>query len=264
MSSHITVTILGSGTSHGVPMIGCDCPVCQSTDPRDNRTRCSALIQTPEASILIDTSPDLRQQALREKLIRVDAVLLTHAHADHIMGFDDLRRFCDLLTHNLPVYGSAQTMEAVKQIFPYGFSPATRILGYVAVDGYVIDTSSFTIGGLLITPLPVLHGRMLNTAYLFSRNGRKLFAYVTDCNFISDEIFELIRNVEVLVIDGVRERSHTTHFNVKEAIQAAQKIAPQMAYLTHQAHDKSHAQRTAEMPPGISVAYDGMKITFPW
>ena len=259
----LKVTILGSGTSQGVPMIGCNCPVCLSPDPRDKRTRCSIVIQTPAASILVDTPPDLRMQALRENLTRVDIVLMTHHHADHLMGFDDLRRFCDILGTDLPVYASETTLSAIKKIFPYAFLNPP-IAGYVRVQGIVVSDKPFEYGGLQITPLPVLHGRLTNTAYLFTRNGRKLFAYLTDCNSIPPAVLELIRGVEVLVIDGVREKAHTTHFNVEGAVAASREIGALQSYLTHQAHDKTHAQRTSEMPERIGVAYDGQVIELPW
>ncbi len=244
-------------------MIGCDCPVCLSKDPRDKRTRCSIYVQTPLGSILVDTPPDLRTQALREGLSRVDAVFMTHPHADHLMGFDDLRRFCDILGHDLPVYASAETMVAIRSIFPYAFSDMP-FPGYVRVHGHVILNEPFQVAGLDITPLPVIHGALTNTAYLFSRKGRKLFAYVTDCNAIPPGIIELLKGVEVLVIDGVRERIHSTHFNVEGAIEASRLIGAKQTFLTHQAHDKTHAQRSSEMPKGVGVAYDGQQLEFPW
>ncbi len=264
MSGNITVTVLGSGTSHGVPMIGCKCPVCLSTDPRDNRTRCSICVQTPLASILVDSPPDLRVQALRENIQRVDCVLFTHAHADHIMGFDDLRRFCDILGSEMPIYGSSFTIESIRTIFPYAFRPSPYIAGYVRILEHIVDSKPFDFGGLHITPLPVPHGAVINTAYLFSRKGKNLLAYMTDCNKIPDPVFELLNGLDTLIIDGTREKSHTSHFNVEGAIAASKIIKPQKTYLTHQAHDKSHAQRSAELPPNIEVAYDGLKIVLPW
>jgi phosphoribosyl 1,2-cyclic phosphate phosphodiesterase len=257
----LTVTVLGSGTSQGVPMIGCHCPVCRSTDPRDSRTRSSIYLETPEARILVDTTPDLRQQALREKLDRLDAVLFTHPHADHIMGFDDLRRFCEIRGGPLPIYGSAQTLEQIERIFFYAFNPKKTVPGYVHVNPHVV-TSTFSLGGLEITPLPVPHGAILTNGYLFEREGRKWLAYLSDCAAVPDPIRELIAGVDVLIIDGLRDKEHPTHLNVRGAVAAAQAIGPKKTYLTHQTHDKFHAERARELPPGIDVSYDGMKLEF--
>jgi phosphoribosyl 1,2-cyclic phosphate phosphodiesterase len=257
----MNVTILGSGTSQGVPMIGCTCAVCQSTDPRDNRTRSSIFVQTPSVRLLVDTPPELRVQALREKLDHVDAVLFTHAHADHIMGFDDLRRFCDLLGGPMPIYGSAQALAGIERIFYYAFNPKTAVAGYVHVTPHPIS-GPFELGELTITPLPVPHGAITAEGYLFSRGPRRLLAYLSDCQAVPAAIVELVRGVEVLIIDGLRERPHPTHLNVSGALEAIRAVAPKQAYLAHQTHDATHAQREAILPPGVGVIYDGMKLAF--
>ena len=258
------MTVLGSGTSQGVPMIGCRCPVCLSTDPRDQRSRSSIYLETPEARILVDTTPDLRQQSLREGLDHLDAVLFTHAHADHIMGFDDLRRFCELQGGGpLPIYGSAETLGGVERIFYYAFNPKKMIPGYVNVTPRVVSTP-FILGGLEITPLPVPHGAVMTNGYLFSRAGKKCLAYLSDCAAVPETVRELIRGVDALIIDGLRERDHPTHLTVRGAIEAAQAIGTRQAFLTHLTHEKSHVDRTAQMPPGIGVAYDGMKLEWDW
>ena len=258
-SSKLTVTILGSGTSQGVPMIGCTCPVCQSTDPRDKRTRSSIFLRTPTASLLVDTTPELRLQAVREKLDHVDAVLFTHAHADHIMGFDDLRRFCDLLGGPLPIYGAPETLKQVERIFYYAFNPKTTVPGYVQVTPHPV-TAPFELGGLAITPLEVPHGAIVATGFLFSRDGRDLLAYLSDCQAVPAPVAERIHGVEVLIIDGLREKPHPTHLNVSGALEAIRVIAPRRAFLAHQTHDASHAAREAALPPGVGVVYDGMKL----
>lgn len=255
------VTILGSGTSQGVPMIGCACPVCQSEDPRDRRTRSSIFLRTPAVRLLVDTAPELRVQALREKLDHVDAVLFTHAHADHIMGFDDLRRFCDLLGGPMPIYGSAEALAGIERIFYYAFNPRTAVAGYVHVTPHPVK-GPFQLGELTITPLPVPHGAITAEGYLFAQGGRRLLAYLSDCQAVPPAVAELTRGVDVLVIDGLRERPHPTHLNVSGALEAIRAIAPKQAYLAHQTHDATHAEREAGLPPGVGVIYDGMTIEF--
>jgi phosphoribosyl 1,2-cyclic phosphate phosphodiesterase len=259
--ARMIVTILGSGTSQGVPMIACNCPVCQSTDPRDKRTRSAIFVRTPTVRLLVDSPPDLRQQALREKIDYVDAVLFTHAHADHIMGFDDLRRFCDLLGGPMPIYGSAEALAGIEHIFYYAFKPKKTVPGYVHVAPHPV-TGPFELGELTITPLPVPHGAIMAEGYLFSHGGRKLLAYLSDCQAVPPAMEDTVRGVEVLVIDGLRERPHPTHLNVAGALEAIRTIAPRQAYLAHQAHDATHADREAGLPPGVGVIYDGMKIEF--
>jgi phosphoribosyl 1,2-cyclic phosphate phosphodiesterase len=255
----LRVTILGSGTSQGVPMIGCPCAVCASTDPRDRRTRSSIFVETPEARLLVDATPELRVQALREKLDRVDAVLFTHAHADHIMGFDDLRRFCDLRGGALPIYGSPETLQQLERIFYYAFNPKKSVPGYVEVTPHAV-TASFELGGLTITPLPVPHGAVSTYGYLFSHGARRLFAYLSDCQSLPPPVAETMRGVEVLVIDGLRDLPHPTHLSVSGAIEAARAVGAGHTYLTHQTHDKAHAERERGLPAGVGLAYDGMRL----
>jgi phosphoribosyl 1,2-cyclic phosphate phosphodiesterase len=263
--SKIAVTVLGSGTSQGVPMIGCKCPVCLSTDPRDKRTRSSLYLETPEAKILVDTAPDMRQQALREGLDHLDAVLFTHAHADHIMGFDDLRRFCEMQGGPLPIYGSAETLGGVERIFFYAFNPKKTVPGYVHVIPHVV-ADIFTLGGLDITPLPVPHGAMTTSGYLFARGGKKLLAYLSDCASVPEAVRARIEGVDVLIIDGLREKAHPTHLNIDGAIAASKAIRPRQTYITHLTHEKSHADRIAQLAPhgNIAVSYDGMKLEWGW
>jgi phosphoribosyl 1,2-cyclic phosphate phosphodiesterase len=242
-------------------MIGCKCTVCKSTDPRDKRTRSSIFVETPSAKILVDTTPELRIQALREGVDHVDAVLFTHPHADHIMGFDDLRRFCDIQGGALDIYGSAKTLEQVERIFFYAFNPAKKVPGYVHVIPHTI-TGPFELGGIEIAPLPVPHGAVDTTGFLFSHAGRKLLAYLSDCSAVPEPVRDLISEVEVLIIDGIREKPHPTHLNVSGALEAIQAIHPRQAYLTHQAHDSTHADRERLLPAGVGVTYDGMKLEF--
>ncbi len=260
-NSRWSVTVLGSGTSQGVPMIGCRCAVCQSTDPRDKRTRSSIFVSTPQAQILVDTTPDLRQQALREGLDHLDAVLFTHPHADHLMGFDDLRRFCEMQRGALPIYGSEPTLAQIERTFPYAFNPKTQIPGYVNVVPHIIS-EPLALGGLKITALPVPHGAVSTLGFLFEQGGRKRLAYLSDCAAVPEEVRAKVENVEVLIIDGLREKEHPTHLSVSGAVAAAQAIGAQRTFLTHQTHEKTHVDRARDLPEGISVTYDGMKFEF--
>jgi len=258
----LIVTVLGSGTSQGVPMIGCPCPVCHSTDPRDKRTRSSIYLETPTAKILVDTTPDLRQQALREGLDHLDAVLFTHPHADHIMGFDDLRRFCEMQGGNpLNIYGSTETLEGIERIFFYAFNPVKKVPGYVSVIPHVVE-NTFELGGIEITPLPVPHGSVSTSGFLFAQAGRKMLAYLSDCASVPEPVRAKIEGVDVLIIDGLREKDHPTHLTVSGAIAAAQAIKAKKTFLTHQTHERTHVERASQLPPGMDVSYDGMKLEF--
>lgn len=242
-------------------MIGCKCPVCLSTDPRDKRTRSSIFLATTEARLLVDTTPDMRQQALREGLEWVDAVLFTHPHSDHIMGFDDLRRFCEIRGGPVPIYGSEHTLAQLERIFYYAFNPRKSVPGYVHAISHVI-AEPFILGGLEITPLPTPHGAVTTYGYLFTRSGRKLLAYLSDCASVPESVRATVKNVEVLIIDGLRENPHPTHLTVSGAVEAAQAIGASRSFLTHQAHDKCHVDRVRGLPAGIDVSYDGMKLEF--
>jgi phosphoribosyl 1,2-cyclic phosphate phosphodiesterase len=257
----MTAIVLGSGTSQGVPLIGCTCPVCQSTDPRDKRTRSSLYIATPETRLLVDTTPDLRLQSLREGLDRVDAVLFTHAHADHVMGFDDLRRYCEMRGGPLPIYGSEPTLAQIERAFFYAFNPKKIIPGYVHVLPHVV-TSPFQIGELEITPLPVPHGAVFTLGFLFAHLGRKLLAHLSDCAAVPEPIREIIAGVDTLIIDGLRDRPHPTHLTVAGALEAAAAIGPRQTFITHLTHEKNHVDREKGLPPGVRAAFDGMKLEF--
>ena len=242
-------------------MIGCRCPVCLSADPRDKRTRSSIYLDAPEGKILVDTTPDLRQQALRENLDHLDAVLFTHAHADHIMGFDDLRRFCEIQGDPLSIYGSAETLGQVERIFHYAFNPKSKVPGYVHVLPHVI-TGPFELGGIEITPLPVPHGAVSTLGFLFSRGGRKLLAYLSDCAAVPEPVRAMISGVEVFIIDGLRDRPHSTHLTVSAAVEVALAIGAKRSFLSHQTHEKTHVDRQRDLPAGIDVAYDGLTFEF--
>jgi phosphoribosyl 1,2-cyclic phosphate phosphodiesterase len=257
---NFTFTFLGTGTSQGIPMLTCDCAVCRSTDPRDKRTRASAYVETPECAWVVDTGPDFRQQALRENIRRVDAVLLTHAHTDHIMGFDDLRAFC----HGgkvLPVFGSAETLGQLQRSFSFAFDGKNRFPGYINPEVRTVD-GPFRLGETEIIPLPVPHGRMTTYGFLFKRGGRPLLAYLSDCKAVPDAIRTQIAGVDTLVLDALRRREHPTHMSVAEAVETAAVIRPRLTLFTHLCHDLAHAETETSLPENVRIATDGMKLTF--
>ncbi len=256
------ITFLGSGTSQGVPMIACDCPVCTSEDPRDFRTRSSVYVETPEAAWVIDTGPDFRLQCLREKVCRMDAVLYTHAHTDHIMGFDDLRRFCGG-DRWLPIYTGLATMQDLKRIFFFAFNGQNLYPGYIKPKPLVVQSfQPFKIGETTLTPLPMTHGRSPAFGYLMERGGRKLAAYLSDCKSVEEEVVERLQGVEVLIVDALRHREHPTHMNHQEALALSSRIRPGATWFTHLCHEIGHAETEAALPPGVRLAYDGLKLKF--
>jgi phosphoribosyl 1,2-cyclic phosphate phosphodiesterase len=253
-----TLTFLGTGTSQGVPMLTCDCPVCTSPDPRDKRSRSSVYVETPECSFVVDTGPDFRQQALREHIRRVDAVVFTHAHTDHMMGFDDLRAYC----HGgkvLPIYGSAITLELLQRAFSFAFDGQNNFPGYIRPLPQVVS-GPFHVGATTLVPLPVPHGRTTTFGYLFIRNGRKLVAYLSDCKEVPPPVIDEIRGVDTLIIDALRRKEHPTHMNIDEALAAAEAIQPARTWFTHLCHDLAHADVEPTLPKNVRVAYDGLKL----
>jgi phosphoribosyl 1,2-cyclic phosphate phosphodiesterase len=256
--ANLVFTFLGTGTSQGVPMIGCDCAVCSSTDPRDKRTRASVYLETPGGAFVVDTGPDFRQQALRERIRRVDAVVLTHPHTDHIMGFDDLRAFCHG-GRELPVYGSPETLAVLRRVFAFAFDGENRYPGYIHPVAHEIS-GPLRLGDMELIPMLVPHGRVKTTAFLFVRGGRKLVAYFPDCKEVPLEARKCIAGVEVLILDALRRKEHPTHMNVEEALAVAHDINPRETWFTHLCHDLAHAELEAELPSRVRVAYDGLRL----
>lgn len=240
-------------------MIGCDCDVCHSPDPRDKRLRSSIYVETPECAFVVDTGTDFRTQVLRENIRRVDAVVFTHSHTDHIMGFDDLRRF-GAMRGTMPVYASVETMQDLKRVYEFAFNGLNRFPGYLQPEPHVVD-GPFQLGETTLTPLRVPHGCSWVNGYLFTREGRKLLAYLSDCSAVPEEIATEIESVDTLVIDALREKPHPTHLSVGEALEAAQKIRPRRTYFTHMCHELPQSAE-AQLPPNTFIAYDGLKLTW--
>ena len=256
--SALTITFLGTGTSQGVPMIGCDCAVCRSEDPRDKRTRASIYVETPECAWVVDTGPDFRTQALRENVRRLDAVVYTHSHTDHIMGFDDLRPFCHG-GHDLPIYASPETMADLQRVFIFAFNGQNRWPGYVRPLPHVIE-GPFQLGATTVTPLPIVHGRAQMLGFLFSRGEERLAAYLTDCKEVPEPVIEQIAGVRHLIVDALRYVTHPTHMSVEEALALRLQVGPGRTWFTHMCHDLGHAGTEPGLPETVRLAYDGLKI----
>lgn len=253
----VELLFLGSGTSAGVPMIGCKCEVCTSTDPRDRRTRASVVISYGETRVLVDTTPEMRLQCIDHGVDFIHAVVYTHAHADHIMGLDDVRRFNAVKQGPLDIWADERTHQSLTQCFGYAFKvpdPSTRLfrphLVRRTIDG------PFDIGGLTWMPIPLLHGEM---PVLGFRVGN--VAYCTDVSAIPEQSWPLLEGLDVLVLDALQWKPHTTHFSIDQAIEVTGRVKPKATYFTHIAHGVMHARDNPKLAPGIQLAYDGLKVT---
>jgi phosphoribosyl 1,2-cyclic phosphate phosphodiesterase len=237
-------------------MIGCSCETCRSSDPRDRRLRPSIFVDVPDrAAILVDTATDLRQQALTYGVTRVDAILFTHGHADHVMGLDEVRRFNAIQNGAIPCYASPSTWETLKRTFYYVFDGKPRQGGGVPQLVPTDAVEPFSVGGVRVVPVPVWHGRMPVLGYRFGS-----FAYLTDCSAIPDESWPLLEGLDTLVVDALRYRPHSTHFSVDEALSVAERVGASRSFFTHMCHDISHAELSARLPPGVELAYDGLVL----
>jgi phosphoribosyl 1,2-cyclic phosphate phosphodiesterase len=252
-----TLTVLGSGTSMGVPTIGCDCAVCHSSDPRDRRTRPSVLIEYNDRAVLIDTTPDFREQAIRENIHRLDAVLYTHTHADHILGIDDLRPLSfRLRPHKLPLYAKPEAAEFIRNMFRYIFDADYKFGGLPQVELKPID-GPLALFGAHFEPITVIHGE---TEIYGFRAGNA--AYLTDHSEIPEASLAKLQGLDILFLDALRHKPHPTHSTVDTSLRIVERLKPKRAFFTHICHDLPHAATNASLPPNVQLSYDGMKLEF--
>lgn len=251
----VEVLVLGVGSSGGTPALGCTCPTCTSPDPRNVRTRASAVLRAGGQTFLIDTGPDLRQQSLREQLLRVDAVLYTHPHADHLNGIDDLRAFCWLQKAPLPVFGNRLMFTHIRERFPYTLLQPTAMWDKPVLDFTEVHEDPFEFAGVTVQPIPLLHGKW---PILGWRIGN--VAYLTDVSDISEESLALLQGLDILLLDCLRERPHPTHLSVAQSLEWAGRIAARQTVLIHMTHELEYHELGRRLPEGVCVGFDGMQL----
>jgi phosphoribosyl 1,2-cyclic phosphate phosphodiesterase len=252
------LVFLGTGTSHGIPVIGCGCSVCQDANPKNKRGRCSVLFGLPDGNLLIDTPPDLRMQLLREQVGLVHSVIYTHEHADHLFGLDDLRIFANYLGRDLPVYCNESVESRIRKAYDYAFDEVTRHYLAGGLPKLILEriaSEPVRILGTSVTPIPLQHGRYSTLGF---RVGN--VAYCTDTNGIPESSRRLLDDLEVLVLDGLRHRPHPTHFTLEEAVETARQLQPRRTLFTHICHDLEHEATNSTLPPGMELAYDGLAV----
>ncbi len=257
--SNFEITFLGTATSIGVPVIGCDCPVCESDDPKNNRLRASIYVKTPDFEWVVDTGPDFRTQCLREKIQHLDAVIYTHQHSDHVVGFDDLRRFTVGENAELPIYATPECMDALKRSFDYAFNGKNRYRGYFKPKPHLVD-GPFQLGQTLVTPLPVIHGKVETIGYLFESQGSRV-AYIPDAKEIPDETRKLIEGVDVLILDALQLSPHATHLSMEESYRISVQVRAKQTWFTHFSCRIVYHEVELDLPANIKCAWDGLKIT---
>lgn len=252
-----TLTVLGSGTSMGVPTVGCDCTVCHSSDPHDRRTRPSVMVEYGGSTVLIDTTPDFREQAIREQIRKVDAVLYTHAHADHVLGLDDLRPLSFRHKPNkLPLYARPETADFLRNMFRYIFDANYKFGGLAEVELRPI-TGPIELFGARFEPVTVIHGETEIYGFRFGSA-----AYLTDHSTVPESSFPCLQGLDVLFLDALRHKPHPTHSTVENSLRIVQQLKPKRAFFTHICHDLPHAETNAMLPPNVQLSYDGMKLDF--
>jgi phosphoribosyl 1,2-cyclic phosphate phosphodiesterase len=250
--------LLGTGTSNGVPMIGCHCEVCESTHPRNQRTRSGVLVQGPTGNFLIDTPPELRIQMLRERIDLASAAIFTHAHADHLFGLDDLRIFSYYQQKEIPLYCESETERRIRKSFDYAFHDPYASRHFGAVPQFTvnnIETEPFELMGLVVRPIRLWHGEMPVLGFRINN-----VAFCTDVSRIPEESWPLLDGLEFLILDALREKPHPTHFSLSQALDVVQKVAPRKTYLTHISHTLDYEATNARLPAGVELAYDGLRI----
>lgn len=251
----LRIVVLGSGTSVGVPTIGCHCAVCTSSDPRDRRLRPSIVVQFNGRTLLVDTTPDFRYQALRARLERVDAILFTHAHADHIMGLDDVRPFNFKQGGVIPIYGAPPTLNTIRTCFHYIFDGRPTESSRPKLEMHEFGEEPFDVFGLRITPIRVFHGKGTVHGFRFGEA-----AYLTDHSDIPPESIDRLRNLDVLFLDALRHKPHPTHSTVERSLRSVEQLQPRRAFFTHICHDLSHERTERLLPPSVRLAYDGLEL----
>lgn len=254
-SSRITIVVLGSGTSSGVPTIGCKCKVCTSEDPRDRRLRPSILVQYEDRNVLVDTTPDFRQQALRAGITRLDAILYTHAHADHIMGLDDVRPFNYMQRERIPIYASEEAMRTIQHCFSYVFDQRETESTVPKLDPHLFGPGPIGLFGLDFIPVPLNHGRGATFGFRFGNA-----AYLTDHSDIPPESVPMLEGLDVLFLDALRHKPHPTHTTLDRAVKWVERLAPKRAFFTHMCHDLGHERTETLLPGHVRLAYDGLTI----
>jgi phosphoribosyl 1,2-cyclic phosphate phosphodiesterase len=252
---HASIVVLGSGTSVGVPMIGCRCKVCLSQDPRDKRLRPSILVKLGDTRVLIDTSPDFRYQALRAGMERLDAILYTHAHADHILGLDDIRPFNFMQREDIPVYASPETLQVLRGTFPYVFDPKPSQSTRPHIAPHLFSEGPIVIAGVEIEPIPACHGKLDVFGFRFGD-----CAYLTDHSEIPPESMERLKDLDVLFLEALRHKPHTMHSTLEQSLKTVDVLKPRRAYFTHISHELGHETIEARLPAGVHLAYDCLEI----
>jgi len=252
-----TLTLLGTGTSMGVPQIGCECAVCTSTNPRNSRMRTGAVVSAPTGRFLIDTPPELRLQLVREKVDMIESVLYTHAHADHLLGLDDLRIFGFKRQAPVDLYCEASVEATIRQTFPYAFAEEPSENSRPSLAFTRIDTTIFEVAGVPVIPIRLMHGSLPVLGFRFGN-----VAFCTDCNFIPEESWPVLEGLDTLVLDALWYEPHATHFNVPQALEVIERVAPRRAYLTHCSHRLDYEATNAVLPEGVELAYDGLRLPF--
>ena len=250
---------LGCGTSTGVPLIGCDCKVCSSDDPRNTRLRSSVLVSAGSTTLLVDSCPDLRRQALRYGLTAIDAVLYTHEHLDHTAGFDDLRAFCWHRTERLPLYAGEQCLATLRRMFTWAFDESNTYQGYVRPAAHSHAGKPFRVGDIEVTPVPVLHATVETYGYVFRAEG-KSFGYVPDIQELPETSRPLLSGLDALAMDGLRYPEHRTHLCIDANVALMRELAPKRGFVTHSGHGVEYSKLAADLPPFMAPAYDGLEV----